>query len=87
MMNLLGIPMTMDDFVQKFAITSRFKTIFTSAVYQMADLAAYFGGLFLAALGISNHDRVLKHRFDFAEVANDAWIAGLTLQHVAGHHQ
>ena len=42
--------MTMDDFVQKFAITSRFKTIFTSAVYQMADLAAYFGGLFLAAL-------------------------------------
>ena len=38
-MNLLGIPMTMDDFVQKFAITSRFKTVFTSAVYQMADLS------------------------------------------------
>ena len=51
MMNLLGIPMTMDDFVQKFAITSRFKTVFTSAVYQMADFAAFFGGLFLILAG------------------------------------
>ena len=32
MMNLLGIPMTMDDFVQKFAITSRFKTVISSSL-------------------------------------------------------
>ena len=51
LMSILGKPITMDDFIQKFAYRNPLKTIFTSALFQISDFGAFFGGLILVLAG------------------------------------